>query len=70
MIDGRVVGMKEGDRLLSVEILNAATVHFAARTAALLAGWMAVRAKEECFQNRVNATDLSLLVRPCAELGG
>jgi hypothetical protein len=38
MIDGRVVGMKEGDRLLYVEILNAATVHFAARTAALLAG--------------------------------
>jgi hypothetical protein len=26
-----------------------ATVHFAAMTAALLAGWMAVRAKDYCF---------------------
>jgi hypothetical protein len=36
--------MKKGDRLLYVETLTA-TVLFAAMTAALLAGWMAVRAE-------------------------
>jgi hypothetical protein len=38
-----------------------ATVHFTAMTGALLAGWMAVRAKGHCLFNkcRVNATDLS-----------
>jgi hypothetical protein len=45
-------------------------VHFAAMTAALLASWMAVRAKGLVTLNRVNATDLSLLVRPSAGLGG
>jgi len=36
--------MKKGDRLLYVEI-STATVLFAAVTGALLAGWVAVRAK-------------------------
>jgi hypothetical protein len=38
---------------------TAGTVHFAALTAALLAGWMAVRLKASSFST-VNATDLSI----------
>src|SRR5438876_8304428 len=42
-----------------------ATVHFAAMTGALLAGWMGCGLRASAFNvNRVNATDLWLLVRP------
>jgi len=48
-----------------------ATVHFPAMTGALLAGWMGCGLRASAFNvNRVNATDLSLLVRPSAGFGG